>query len=69
MRSIESEICYKTIKYTISRPCMCALFSPETVQAAAMKGLKTQQLERGPRGVCINSRVDVLASCVQADCI
>ena len=65
MHSFESEICYRTIKYIICRPCMCA----EILQAAAVKGLKTQQLERGPRGVCFNSRVDVLASCVQADCV
>ena len=69
MHSIKSEICYRTIKYTICRPCMCALFCPETEQAAAVKWLKTQQLERGPRGVCVNSRVDVLASCVHANCV
>ena len=31
--------CYTTIKCTVLQACMCALFSPEIVQALAVKGL------------------------------
>ena len=32
-------ICYRTIKYTVWRSIQCALFSPEILQAGAVKGL------------------------------